>query len=434
MMYWYPFHKNFSSPETLLYLNDAAIISPLEFYLLLTLLSWFLRESLQRKLRFYQGPLFWPMMLFAAFIGFGLLSGIARGGNVNIALWETRTIFYLPLMAILVGNLFKKQAHIEVAIWAVMAALFVEGLVGTYTLLFILKGELSTVNAMTEHSAAIHLSTVFVFAAATLMFKVAWRKRLPLFIMAVPVLITIIGAKRRAAYVALLMAFVFLALVLYREHKRAFFFIIPLCAFLGLMYLGVFWNSNSPLGLGAQAVKSIVAEDQASERDQQSNLYRDIENFNSLFTIKQVPLTGIGFGNKYYIVIPLPDISFFEWWQYMPHNSVMYIWVKTGVGGFIGLLLMIGLSIMQGVRATIRVPGGIIKAITLTATLYIIMHFIFAYVDISWDAKSMVYVGLALGILNCVEHIVAIDPVVHKKRWPWQPELPEPVGLLPFSK
>ena len=52
MLPWYPFEKNLSSIESLFYINDKAIISPLELALLFTYLAWFIRYGVQRKLRF----------------------------------------------------------------------------------------------------------------------------------------------------------------------------------------------------------------------------------------------------------------------------------------------------------------------------------------------------------------------------------------------
>ena len=48
-------------------------------------------------------------------------------------------------------------------------------------------------------------------------------------------------------------------------------------------------------------------------------------------TIKAKPITGLGFGQRFYRPFPLPDISFFPFYEYMPHNSVLWIWIKTGV-------------------------------------------------------------------------------------------------------
>ena len=85
---WYPFVKNFSSAESIFFIHKSLIISPLEVYLLVTLVSWLGRAAMERKFKFYTGPLFWPAMVFTAFIIFGIAYGLSCGGNVNVALWE----------------------------------------------------------------------------------------------------------------------------------------------------------------------------------------------------------------------------------------------------------------------------------------------------------------------------------------------------------
>src|SRR5690606_32481427 len=112
------------------------------------------------------------------------------------------------------------------------------------------------------------------------------------------------------------------------------------------------------------------------------------------------------------------------------HNSIFWIWMKTGIGGFLALIVLVGSAVMLGARALWRMPGGDVSVAAYVATLYIIMHFCFAYVDISWDNQSMVYVGAMMGVVNVLERIVARPAPLPAKRWPWLPD-PRPVpGLV----
>lgn len=434
MLEWYPFFKNFSSIESLLYVNDQVIISPLEAYIALTYLSWLVRSIWTRRLNLQTGALFFPALLFGAFMVFGMVYGIRRGGSVTIGLWEVRPILYLPALVILVSNVLEKREHIRTLMWWIMTALFIEGLVGCYTFFIVLGMDLGKLEAITEHSAAIHMNTLFILAASGWLFTTSRFHRLAHLAMIPPVFITYLVTQRRASYVALIIALVFMAIILYKENQKVFWALVPATAFFGLAYIGVFWNTTGPLGMPAQAVKSVIAQDQADLKDQRSNLYREIENVNTEFTIRQMPLTGVGFGNKFFILVPLPDISFFEWWEYITHNSVLWIWMKTGVGGFFSMIFLIGTAVMLGVRVVWRMPGGELSAIALTMLLYVIMHFIYAYVDMSWEAQSMVYVGTAMGILNCMEHIVAKPIPTGFKRWPWSPEPIAAPEILPLPE
>jgi len=65
MLYWYPFAKNFSSVESMMFLSRAVNFSPLESYIVLTFVSWMGRMAMERRFRFRTGLLFWPALLFA---------------------------------------------------------------------------------------------------------------------------------------------------------------------------------------------------------------------------------------------------------------------------------------------------------------------------------------------------------------------------------
>lgn len=401
---WYPFTKNLSSAESILYLNSALIFSPFELYVVIIFVAWLGTAAMQRHLNFYRGVLLPAALAFTATLSMGLLYGLAVGGNLNIALWEVRPIFYLPMLLILTSNLLKTRAHVNQLFWVIMSALLLEGLIGSYHYLVTLKMDLMAVEAITEHSAAIHMNTLFVAALAAYLFHASLWKRLWLPLMAAPVLLTYIATQRRAAFLSLGIALFFLAIFLYRENRKRFWQIAPIALLLTSLYIGVFWNSSGALGLPAQAVKSVVAPEENSA-DYQSNLYRQIENLNVSYTIHKSPFLGVGFGNKFHIIAQMPDISFFIWWEYIVHNSIFWIWMKTGIFGFFTMLLLVSFSIISGTQTVQRIHDSDLRVITLMATLYIVMHFLYAYVDMSWDNQSMIYVGTAMGIINCAERI-----------------------------
>lgn len=426
---WYPFIKNFSSAESIFYLQNSLIISPLETYLVLTFASWLVRPAMRRNFHVFTGTLFWAGIIFIMFTAGGLVYGWIKGGSLNIGLWEARPIFYLPAMLVLVSNLIRTRQQLNTLMGFIMAALVIEGLNGSYYFFSTLKGNLENVEAITEHSAAIHMNTLFIFVAAAWIFHASTAKRylLPL---AIPIVaLSYIATQRRAAFLSLAIALAVLAGILYLKQRKKFWYIVPSMAVVLALYVGAFWTTTSAVGLPAQAIKSIVAEDQASQEDQQSNYYRFLENINSSFTIHMAPLIGVGFGNKFFVLIPMPNISWFIWWEYITHNSIIWIWIKTGVGGFMALIYLIGLSMYTGARTVRIMPGGDMSVIALTASLYLLMHFIFAYVDMSWDIQSMLYVGAMMGVINSIERIVSQKLPLPKKRWPWQPD-PTPLPDL----
>jgi hypothetical protein len=136
------------------------------------------------------------------------------------------------------------------------------------------------------------------------------------------------------------------------------------------------------------------------------------------------PLTGIGFGNKFHMIVPLPDISVFEWWEYITHNSIMWVWMKIGVIGFYGLILLLALTMLYGARMVRLMPYGQLRVFALTATLYIFTHFVYAYVDMSWENGSMVFVGTMMGVINALPQIATEKPLPVR---PWRVFSSQPV-------
>jgi O-antigen ligase len=278
--------------------------------------------------------------------------------------------------------------------------------------------------AIAEHSYSVHLNTLFVLMIGVWLFRGSRPKRILLPMMLPIILLSYFSNQRRASYITLVIALILIAIVLFYENRKIFWLIVPVACVIGAIYIAAFWNSTSGGISGpARAIRSVIAP-QPGGRDDASNVYRVIENVNTKFTIKQRPLTGVGFGNKFYIIVPMPDISFFVWWEYITHNSILWIWMQTGVGGFLSMLFLVGMAVIVGVRTLWRMPGGDLSAFALMATLYIVMHFIYAYVDISWEAQSMIYVGTMMGLINSLERIVAQPVPCPSRRWPWQPRPP----------
>lgn len=430
---WYPFLTNFSSHENPMFIHDSVIVNPFETYLVLTFLSWFVRAAVTRKLRFFWGELFWPAILFLGFILFSFVYGVTRNGNLNVALWEIRPIVYLPVMLVLTSNMITDRRHVNVLMWLIMISIFLKGITGTIYVATELQWDIHRVESITEHSAAVHFNSLFLYTLGAWIFKDSIKKRILLPLMSVPVLISFLSTQRRASYLVLLLAMLMVAVVLFHEKRKLFWRVIPAALIIFVVYAAVFWNSQGAIAMPIRALKSQIAPQQTSARDKASDVYRINENFNIISTIRRAPITGIGFGHMFDMVVLLPDISFFVWYRYVTHNSILWIWMNAGIGGFLSMLLMIGVSLMSGLRTFSRLTDGYLKVAAFSALFYILMHFIFAYADIAWDNQSMIYVGTMMGLLNCLEHVAAQPVALPAKRWPWQPDPTLAPALQPIS-
>jgi hypothetical protein len=393
----YPFTKNLSSRESILYLADAVSVSPLDLFIGALVFGWVVKMLATRTWSLYRGPLFRPLSAFTLFLFIGVLWGVGRGGDRLVAYWEIRAILYLPVLFVLITNLLQRTEQYRRLLWIVMIALTFNALFALEEYFSLGPGQREELESLGEHGAAVQAAALLVFTVATWVFRhrgVSGRS--VLLVMAVPVFWAFLLSERRAAMIGLFAGVALVFVVLrWHEHTR-FRLLLPIVLLGATAYLGASWNASGVVGFPAQSVKTVVAPEQQSEEDQASDLYRDIETHDIVTTIRSNPVMGIGFGQKFYMPWPLPNISFFVFWEYITHNSILWIWMKAGIGGFVALLWTFATALRAGARALLSETDGATRALTVASTAYIVMFAIFAYVDIAWDTRNIVLLAVCL--------------------------------------
>jgi hypothetical protein len=397
-MGWYPFNKDFSSPSSILYINNQIIFNPLELCLLALTIGWILQLAAARRWTFRRGRLFVPMMLFTGTVLFGLAHGLKTGGDTNAALWEVRSVLYLPLLYLLLTNLFTERKQYQRLYWLISVAVFGYGLVALQKYNSLSSAQREQLQSIVSHGATLPMNALLVLLLASLMFpggSLARRALLPF--MLVPLAYIYILSERRAAFIALIAALGLLGITLFWTNRAAFWKVVPVVLVVGTLYTAAFWSDEtSSAGFPAQAIKSVIAPGEVSDRNQSSDQYRILEKYDLVFTMKSSPVLGIGFGKPFLRPAPLPPIAPFLLEPYMPHNSILWMWLKTGVAGFALMVFLFGLTIHTGGREVLRRPRGDSGAITLTSTAFVVMYAVFAYVDIAWDPSNIVLLGVAM--------------------------------------
>ena len=64
--------------------------------------------------QFKRGVLWRPMCVFTAFVFLGLVYGLGRGGHdTTVAVWEARPLLYIPILYVLITNLFTTGRQYE---------------------------------------------------------------------------------------------------------------------------------------------------------------------------------------------------------------------------------------------------------------------------------------------------------------------------------
>jgi O-antigen ligase len=405
---WYPFTKNLSSQESILFLSSGISFTPLELCLGALFVGWLFQRAAQRGVPMQKGRLYRPIMVFSLFLIFGLVHGLGSGGNRNAAFWEIRAMLYLPIAYVLLMNLVDRKEQYRRLYTLIMIAVVMNSIIALINFGTLTEARKETLESFIAHGATLPMNAMLVLLAASWLFRDGSRaKRIVLPFALVPVVYVYIISERRAGFIALLGALILLGIFLFWTRPRAFWKVVPVVFLIGAAYTGAFWNNEtSAAGFPAQAIKSVIAPDQVSSRNQDSDFYRIIEKNDIVATIRSSPVLGIGFGHPFLRPYPLPEINPFLLEPYMPHNAILYMWMKVGAFGFLSMVYLFGVALLTGSRTVLRLPRNDYAAITFTSVAFVMMYAIFAYVDISWDPQNMLMLALAMAQIASAPRLI----------------------------
>ncbi|HSB85788.1 MAG TPA: O-antigen ligase family protein [Ilumatobacteraceae bacterium] len=397
---WYPMIKNFSSRESILFVYDRLTFSPIDVTLGFAMACLLVRRIATGQ-PLVRGPLLRPLLTFTGFVLFGFVYGLARGGDSRVAVFEVRPLLYLPMVYLLASNICRDARQFRQLWWTAIAAIFCQSLASLNYYTKLGDDTKATMESLGEHGAAVGMSLLLVLLIAWSAFRgCSKRGRLALVVMTIPVGWVFFLSNRRAAVVGLLAGVIMLSVILFWRQPKTFWKFAPVAALVLVVYTALFWNSTSTGGFPAQAIKSAVAPGSVSTRDQNSDIYRQLENKDLNFTIRQSKLLGTGFGKPFLQPFGLPDISSnFEFHNYIPHNSILWIWLQTGFFGFVAMFYLFARSLMIGAAKIRSLRDGPEVVVVGMAAIFITMYAVFAYVDIAWDARNMVLLGMAFATI-----------------------------------
>ena len=416
-MTWWPFAKNFSATESIMFVSRGADLQPARS-----------ADGGDRRLvraaapggsdvALRRGRLLRPILVFSGFLVFGFVNGVFRGGgDMRTAIFEARAMFYILFMYLLVTNLLTTRRQYKGLLMVALVAISIQSIfsLSFYRGLTALEREETT--DLAQHTATIHMNVLFAFLFALLLLKGSKRTIWTVLVLAIPVTWAYVLSQRRAAMISLIIGVLMLMIVLWFKRRRAFWTVAPISVVFGSGFVAATWNATGALGLAATSVKSVIAPEDLGAEEESSNLYRVIESFDLWFTIRSDPVTGRGFGQQFLMPIPLPDISFVEFWQFIPHNSILYMWIKLGFLGFAAMFFMFLRGVQSGARSVLLARTGDDVAIVFAGLSSVVMFVVFAYVDIAWDTRSTVFLAVAFAL--CADFINHPESTVRREAEP----------------
>ncbi len=387
-----PFFENFNNS-----IGIPLPTNPVEVLLGTVGASWFVTGLVTRKIRFQssplQGPMFALMLMFATFMAMG----IGRGGVINIALWEVRALFYMGIAFFVGSQIIRTFRQVLINTWCILIPVSIKGFQGVWRWAVDLGFDIGDIHAITSHEGAVFIMTSFVFSLSLVMFRGPMSMTLYTALTAPTTFITFIYAQRRIAYGCLVFGIIMLFLYLPKRTKMIFVnTVLPMLPVMAL-YFAVLWDSSSGLAMPVQQVRSVFGEDASGEVDS-SNTYRDVEKFNLIETIRTYP-AGIGFGNKYLIIMPLDAVDF-PLWEYIPHNCILWMWVKTGFIGITMFFMCLGLMVIQLTIDFRHTTRPLYKCLLVMCVVFVVCQVIVAYYDLQLTFyRNMIYLGSLLAMM-----------------------------------
>jgi O-antigen ligase len=333
---------------------------------------------------------------FPLAVGAGMLHGIAAGGAPHLAYNEGRGL----LIGIAAFVLFARTLPRDLVTFA-KVTMFAEALLAAEILLryvvYVRGGELTVpLEFAFTHEGSLVLGVGLLIGLVTLVEKRhAASTRLLLVAYALLLSLAMAATGRRAATLVLITGVVTLALLWFpRRPKLVIAAALPLALLAGV-YLSVYWNKE--YGAIAQPARAVRSQIDPSARDESSDVYRDIEKFDVVATIRGNRLLGVGFGRRFAQYQPLPDLERFWTLQfYTPHENVLWLWLKLGLPG-IGVCVGVWLvALKRCLVAWHDAACGFRHEIAAVAFGTILMFVIYSTIDLGFVGVRSVVLFVAV--------------------------------------
>ena len=322
-----------------------------------------------------------------------LVHGIYSGGDWKQGLYQTRTILWLPMLAIAVASITTLTTirHIERAVlWGAV----IKALTGMWFYMTVAKPDKLNPAYVGTHSDSV------MYALVVAMLGARWfesrtrasRRRLmwalPFFFAAM----TFNG--RRIVYVGVAGAIAYLVAMTSREAKRKVMSLVLALSPLIVVYIGIGLKSNAKPFYPVKMINGVIFQDDRSSQT------RDVENFNLFVTYIQNPILGPGAGHEYIEYIQGDDISKqFPQYRYLPHNSYLGLWAFAGGPVTMLYWLTVFVAVYCATSSLRRSRSPDIRAAAIWAVGGIISYLVQTYGDVGlFDWTPTIIAGLCCGI------------------------------------
>lgn len=339
-------------------------------------------------------PLVRLAQLALAGAGYVWISGMIRGGEFSWSLWQLQRVVYLPVVFLLAHlGLRGPKDHAALA-KVLLSAATLRAVIAVLIKRFVVPPEVDPITGVaqlqyaTSHADSVLFSTAFVLLLL-LVVERAGKHVVRLALLILPILtLGMIANNRRLVWVHVALSLLVLWFVtpdnaFKRRVRRAVYVAIPLVT----VYCIAGWHSEYGSMFKPVRILRSVVEPQTDD----SSLWRELENYNLLVTIKQSPVFGYGYGRKFIEALPLPAVDY-SLEYYCPHNSLLGLWAFAGLIGYTAITLMWGAGVYFAMRAYYATKVATDRVAAVISIGAVVAYMVQAFGDIGLGSFTGVYI------------------------------------------
>jgi O-antigen ligase len=331
-------------------LSGGTHVSLADLLFVMLLVFWLLKRGVPGVRPLQWTPINRALVVLLGAVAFGVMVGTLHHGQLRVALMEVRPYAYLAATYLLVSAFMTSKATLRPILWAFVLGSGFKA--GQGVMLFVRTRHLEPrPEALLGHEESVFFGIFILLTVGLWLFQIRGRLRTTATLLLPLVIVADLTNSRRTAWVILFagLAAMFAAGYVCLPERRRFLRRVLLVIALGsVVYFPAYWNHNGSLAQPARAIHSVVSPD---KRDELSNLYRVQEDANLKYNIRQAKIFGKGFGVPIDYALPIVNLSEVDpLIAYIPHNGVLYIFMRLGIFGAIAFWSVIGIGIVTACR------------------------------------------------------------------------------------
>jgi len=376
-------------------------LSVADLLMMLTLAALLVERLRSKSARLHAGVFGWAVLGYVSAFVVGTVIGVARGGawNADVALAELRAPFQLGLMYFLAVNLVRDRRQLSIFMWLFVLAASVKAV---QTILnFQEAANLPyTLRTFITHEDVVFIGVAIALALVAVLVGVRTRVARLLLALQPLLLIAEMVANRRVGLIALGVTLIAITLLCLFTHPRRAAGVVVVASVVLAGYAVLVWDAEGPAAEPLRALRSVFDASATSLVDQKSSAWRDIEHENIAFTMRQVPLTGVGVGQRYFFEREPDEVTGFPYWRFITHDALLWLWLKAGPFGAFALWFLVARAMLVGAALFRRVGEPSLRMVIALPVALIVTQIVFSSVDLGLTySRTMIVLGASLGLV-----------------------------------